>query len=136
MACSSFSVYGTKPRRHLKLIYREFERLHLARTETYHSRAWTATTIMPIVVDAVEGTKLYLRITRGSPIPFLVILLIVSLIPFYIKKKAEYFILIRRSGGQRGTYCLSSISRLAHSSATLLSGSFSPGIVAQPLSFT
>ena len=73
----------------------EIEHLHLARTGTYHSSAWMATTIMSI--GAVGETKLYLEITPGLPILFLVILHIFSLIHLYIKKKANQFY----TGGQK-----------------------------------
>ncbi|MBW1888563.1 MAG: hypothetical protein JRI52_09485 [Deltaproteobacteria bacterium] len=75
----------------------EIEPLHLARTGTYHSTAWMATTIMSIVIDAVGETKLYLEITPGLPILFLVILHIFSSIHLYIKKKANQFY----TGGQK-----------------------------------
>ena len=112
--------------------YRGIELLHLARTKTYHSSELMGTTIISIVIGAVGKTKLNLGITPGLPILFLVILLISSLIPLYIKKKKDWLIHGHRSGRRRGSYFSSSTSRLAHSLATSLSGSFSPGIVAQP----
>ena len=59
-----------------------------------------STIIMAIAIGVVRGTKMYLGITRGRPILFLVILLIVSLIPFYSKKRADQLILVRRSGDE------------------------------------
>ena len=123
---------GTESRENLKVIYREIELLHLARTKTYHSSDLMGTTIISIVIGAVGKTKLNLGIIPGLPILFLVILLISSLIPLYIKKKKDWLIVWHRSGRRGGSYFSSSTSRLAHSLATLLSGSFSPGIVAQP----
>ena len=123
---------GTESRKNLKVIYREIELLHLARTKTYHSSDLMGTTIISIVIDEMGKTKLNLGITPGLPILFLVTVLISSLIPLYIKKKKDWLIVGHRSGRRRGSYFSSSTSRLAHSLATLLSGSFSPGIVAQP----
>jgi hypothetical protein len=49
---------------------------------------------MAIVIGVVGGTKLYLGVTRSRPILFLVILLIISLIALYTKKKAYQLILV------------------------------------------
>ena len=45
---------GTESKKNLKVIYRQIEPLHLAQTGSYHSGAWIATIIMPIVIDAVR----------------------------------------------------------------------------------
>ncbi|MBW1943707.1 MAG: hypothetical protein JRJ51_12850 [Deltaproteobacteria bacterium] len=47
---------GTGSKKNLKVIYRQLEPLRLARTGSYHSSAWIATIIMPIVVGAVKKT--------------------------------------------------------------------------------
>ena len=56
------------------LIEKEIKPLHLARTETYHSNVWMATTIMSIVI---------------LPILFLVLLLIFSLVFLQISEKRK-----------------------------------------------
>ena len=93
---------GTESRKNLKVIYREIELLHLARTKTYHSSDLIGTTIISIVIGAVGKTKLNLGITPGLPILFLVTVLISSLIPLYIKKKKDWLIHGHRSGGDEG----------------------------------
>jgi uncharacterized protein (TIGR04222 family) len=57
---------------HLAPIYREFEQLHLIRTEADHTRAWTATIIMAIVICA-GGIRTIIRIPFHIIIPFLII---------------------------------------------------------------
>ena len=91
-SCKKPAIYfkmpacGTELRKNLKVIYREIELLHLARTKTYHSSDLMSTTIISIVIDEMGKTKLNLGMTPGLPKLFLVILLISSLIPLYIKK--------------------------------------------------
>ena len=56
------------------LIEKDIKPLHLARTETYHSSVWMATTIMPIGI---------------LPILFLVLLLIFSLVFLHISENRK-----------------------------------------------
>ncbi len=65
---------------HLAAIYRELEQLHLIRTGSDRLWAWLGTLVMFLVIAGVGGTKLILGLTRGRPVLFLVILLIVSFI--------------------------------------------------------
>ncbi len=68
---------------HLEPINRQLKELHLVRSASDRFRAWIATLVMARVIGAVGGTKLYLGITRGRPVLFLIILLIVSLIVLF-----------------------------------------------------
>jgi hypothetical protein len=77
--------FGTGSKKNLKVIYRQLEPLRLARTKTYHSGAWIATIIMPIVIGAVRKPGYIL----GSPPVFLdsssLFPLLFSLPPLYQK---------------------------------------------------
>ena len=68
---------------YLEPIYQKLEHLHLARTAADHTRAWTATILMALVLVGLGGIKIYLGITHNHPVLFLVILLIVSLFILY-----------------------------------------------------
>lgn len=75
---------------HLAPVFREFEQLHLIRTETDQTRAWTAAIIMAIAI----GIGAIIFMIRISPIPFVLILIGV---PFWVlKPKAHHSQLGRR----------------------------------------
>lgn len=60
---------------YLAPVYSELKQLGLIRTEEDCSRAMWITTIIAITMAIVGGAKLYLGITRGRPVIFLILLL-------------------------------------------------------------
>ena len=75
---------------HLAPIFKEFEQLHLIRTDADHTRAWTAAIVMAIAI-AIGAIGFMIRIV---PIPFVLLLIGV---PFWVlKPKAPHTQLGRR----------------------------------------
>ncbi len=68
---------------YLRPIYDKLENLHLARTENDRSRIWLIFGSFLLVIVGVGGTKLYLGLTYGRPVLFLIILIIVSVNVLY-----------------------------------------------------
>jgi uncharacterized protein (TIGR04222 family) len=65
---------------HLEPLYIEFEDLHLIRTHRDQLRAWIAALTLSLVIIAVGGAKLYLKIFHNRPFVSLIIILIASII--------------------------------------------------------
>lgn len=68
---------------YLRPIYEKLENQHIARTEKDRSRIWWIFGSFMLVIVSVGGTKLYLGLTYGRPVLFLIILLIISVIVLY-----------------------------------------------------
>ena len=66
--------------RHLEPLYIEFEDLHLIRSHRDQLRAWIVAFTLSVVIAAVGGAKVYLKIFHSRPFVSLIIFLIASII--------------------------------------------------------
>jgi uncharacterized protein (TIGR04222 family) len=66
--------------RHLEPLYIEFEDLHLIRTHRDQLRAWITALALSLVIIAVGGAKVYLKIFHNRPFVSLIIIVIASTI--------------------------------------------------------
>lgn len=68
---------------YLQPIYTEMENLRLARTKDDRKRIWRIFMVLAPVIAAVGGAKLYLDISHGKPVVFLIMLIAGTLIVLY-----------------------------------------------------
>ena len=64
---------------HLEPLYIEFEDLHLIRTHRDQLRAWIVAFSLSVVIIAVGGAKVYLKIFHDRPFMLLIIIIIASI---------------------------------------------------------
>lgn len=82
--------FRTRIEGHLRDVLTGLEQRHLIRSEAQQERAVRITLFSGALIAALGGLKLYLGITHGRPVAFLVILLLVSeVLLFFIFKKGK-----------------------------------------------